>query len=233
MKAPADPLNLSLESLDDPPAVPPEPDAADGVAPAEGATDGVARGRPAHVIFIAGSAGSLSALQRLFCTLSPGIDAAVLITTHLPPDHRTRLPQILARVTPMPVSMARAGEALERGHVYVAPPGYHHVVMRHGRVHLHTQPVHAQRGVSADPLFVSAADEFGPAAIGVVLSGANTNGADGVRAIRAAGGRTVAQHPADAAFPIMPQAAARAGVDYCGSAEDIGRYLSSLCAARG
>jgi two-component system chemotaxis response regulator CheB len=84
--------------------------------------------------------------------------------------------------------------------------------------------------VSADPLFVSGALDFGTAAIGVVLSGANTNGAAGVRAIRAAGGRAVAQLPSDAAFAVMPQAALNAGVDYCGSAEDIGRYLSVLCA---
>ena len=188
--------------------------------------------RPAHVIFIAGSAGSLSALQRLFGALSPSIDAAVMITTHLPPTHRTLLPSILARVTSMPLSVAGAGEPLERGRVYVAPPGYHHMLVRNGRVQLRPHPIHARRGVSADPLFVSAAESLGAAAVGVVLSGANTNGAAGVRAIRAAGGKTLAQSPHDAAFPIMPQAALDAGVDYCGSAEDIGRYLSVLCAPR-
>jgi chemotaxis response regulator CheB len=189
--------------------------------------------RPAHLILIAGSAGSLSALNRLFGALSPDIDAAVLITIHLPPDHRTLLPRILARVTALPLSIPRAGEALQRGRVYVAPPGYHHVIVRGGRVHLRPQPTHARRGVSADPLFVSGAQDFGPAAIAVVLSGANTNGAEGVRAIRTAGGRAVAQDPSDAAFGVMPQAAMDAGVDYCGTAEDIGRYLSDVCMPRG
>ena len=188
---------------------------------------------PAHVIVIAGSAGSLGALQRLFGTLSPSIDAAVLITTHLPPTHRTLLPDIIARVTSMPSSVARAGELLERGHVYVAPPGYHHVVVRGRRVHVLPQPIHMRRGVSADPLLVSAARDLGAAVIAVVLSGANTNGAAGVRAVRAAGGHAVAQDPKDADFAIMPRAAIDAGVDYSGNAEDIGRYLSSLCAPAG
>jgi two-component system chemotaxis response regulator CheB len=206
-------------------AAPTDADAANTLSSMEGAPR-----RPAHIILIAGSAGSLSALQRLFRTLSSTVDAAVLITTHLPPDHRTLLPDILSRVTSMPLSIARAGGVLERGHVYVAPPGYHHVILRNGCVHLRPQPIHARRGVSADPLFVSAAQDFGPAAIGVVLSGANSNGAAGVRAIRAAGGRTAAQRPSDAGFAVMPQAALKAGVDYCGSAEDIGRYLSAICA---
>jgi two-component system chemotaxis response regulator CheB len=187
---------------------------------------------PGRVIFIAGSAGSLSALRRLCSTLSPAIDAAVLIMTHLPPTHRTYLADILARCTSMPVNIAREGTRLAPGHVYIAPPGYHHVVVRSGRIHLQPQPVHARRGVSIDPLFASAAREFGASAVGVVLSGANTNGAAGVRTIRAAGGTTLAQRPGDAAFPVMPQAALAAGVDYCGSAEDIGRYLSVLCAPR-
>lgn len=188
--------------------------------------------RPARVIFIAGSAGSLSALQRLFAALSPDIDAAVMITTHLPPTHRSLLPQILGRITPLPVSTARQGERLERGRVYVAPPGYHHVIVRNGCVQLKPHHRWAPRGVSADPLLVSAAADFGAAAVAVVLSGANTNGAAGVRAVRAAGGTAVAQSPSDAAFSVMPRAALHAGVDYSGSAEDIGRYLSGLCAPR-
>jgi two-component system chemotaxis response regulator CheB len=227
MNASADSAEPMYASPDGASAVPP-----DAGASGDAAADAEGYHRPAHIIFIAGSAGSLKALQRLFGALSPDVDAAVLITIHLPPDHHTLLPEILARVTPMRLSIARAGDVLERGHVYVAPPGYHHVMLKNGRVHLRPQPAHARRGVSADPLFVSGAHDFGAAAIGVVLSGANTNGAAGVRAIRAAGGRAAAQRPSDAAFGVMPQAALNAGVDYCGSAEDIGRYLSAICAPR-
>ena len=132
----------------------------------------------------------------------------------------------------MPVSLARVGARFEPRHVYVAPPGYHHVLVKEGRVQIQPRPIHARRGVSADPLFSSAAHDLGPSAIGVVLSGANTNGAAGLRAIRAAGGTALAQQPSDAAYPIMPQAALDAGVDYCGTAEELGQYLSSLCAPR-
>jgi two-component system chemotaxis response regulator CheB len=86
--------------------------------------------------------------------------------------------------------------------------------------------------VSADPLFASGAEDFGASAIGVVLSGANANGAAGVQTIRAAGGTAIAQDPREAAYGQMPLAALSAGVDYCGSARQIARYLNIVCQAK-
>jgi two-component system chemotaxis response regulator CheB len=185
--------------------------------------------RPRHLILVACSAGGLPALQRLFKQLPPDLDAAIVVTQHLPPWHRTRLADILSRVSRLPVSLARAGERLRNARVYVAPPGYHHVVVSGGRIHYQPQPRDAPRGVSADPLFVSGAKDFGAATIGVVLSGANRNGAAGVRAIRAVGGKAVAQAPQDAEYATMPRAALQAGVNFCGSVEDIAHYLAAIC----
>jgi two-component system chemotaxis response regulator CheB len=172
------------------------------------------------------------ALQRLFKQLPADLDAAVVVSLHLPPWHRTYLAEILSRVSALPVSIALQGGRLRAAHVYVAPPGYHHVVVNGGRVQFRPHRRDAPRGVSADPLFVSAAEDFGAATIGVVLSGCNQNGAGGVRAIRAAGGKAVAQAPQDAAYATMPRAALQAGVDFCGSAEDIAHYLAAICRPR-
>lgn len=141
----------------------------------------------------------------------------------------TLLANLLSRYTRLPVSLAVEGERLRSRHVYVAPPGYHQVVVSGGRFRFLPQPHDAPRGISADPLFVSGAQDFGAATIGVVLSGANQNGAAGVRVIRAAGGKAVAQSPHDAAYSEMPRAALRAGVDFSGSAEEVAQYLVASC----
>jgi two-component system, chemotaxis family, protein-glutamate methylesterase/glutaminase len=187
---------------------------------------------PEFLVVIAGSAGSLAPLCQLVHELGRELDAAVLIVIHFPPWERTALPVILARETLLPVTLGVQGEPLRAGHVYVAPPGYHHVRVRAGRILLQPQPRHFPRGKSADPLFTSAAAEFGSHALGVVLSGANRNGAAGMAAIKAAGGRTLVQDPAEAAFDTMPRAARECAVDLCASAPLLGRYLAEVCKRR-
>jgi chemotaxis response regulator CheB len=209
----------SIEKLDDSTAAPPAAE-----APSE------ARQLP-WLILIAGSAGALMPLRRLVRALGPDLDAAVLITIHHLPDRPTLLGDILTQDTPLPVSIAAHGELLCPGHVYVAPPGYHHVTVGDGRVWLLPHPRHALRGNSADPLLTSAAREFGPRAIGVVLSGANRNGAAGMQVIRAAGGYVAAQDPREAAHATMPLATLEGGVDLCADAEAIGHQLALRCRA--
>ena len=194
-----------------------------------GATSPLGALRLQHVILIAGSAGALVPLRRLVRALGPNLDAAVVVTIHHPPDHPTLLVDILSRDTPLPVTIAIHGEFLRPAHVYVAPPGYHQLVVNNGRFELRPHPPGARRGRSADPLLLSAARDFGPQAIGVVLSGANASGSAGLKAIRAAGGRALAQAPSEAAFPTMPMAALQMGVDICASAEALGRYLADHC----
>lgn len=182
-----------------------------------------------HLIVIAGSAGALLPLQQLVRALGPNLDAAVVVTIHYPPDHPTFLADILSRETRLPVSVAIHGERLQPAHIYVAPPGYHQVVVNDGCFELRPHPREARRGRSADPLLLSAARDFGPRALGVVLSGANANGSAGLKAIRAAGGRALAQDPHEATFSTMPMAALRMGVDVCASAKELGQYLAEHC----
>jgi two-component system chemotaxis response regulator CheB len=187
---------------------------------------------PAHFIVIAGSAGAQQPLRQLVRALGPELDAAVLVSIHHPPNKPTALAHILERETSLPVCVGIQGQPLRAGHIYVAPPGYHHVLVKNGRIHIRPEPRHMRRCVSADPLFHSAAAEFGNRTIGVLLSGANRNGAAGLRLIREAGGQALAQDPAEAAFSTMPLAGVEAGVDLCAGAEALGRYIAERCRKR-
>src|SRR5262249_20832243 len=137
------------------------------------------------------------------------------------------LPQILARVAPMPVDAARDGDALDAGHVYVAPPNLHLRVTSDLTIALDAEDrVHFVRP-SADVLFESLASLVGPRLVAVVLSGMGLDGAEGARAVRDAGGAVIIQDPATAEFAGMPRAAAPAATRVA----DLGEIASAVVEA--
>lgn len=182
-----------------------------------------------HLVVIGGSAGSLEPLRQVVASLPRDLDCAVVVTVHHPPDAATFLPDILGRKSLLPVSLARNGEVLRAGRIYVSPPGYHNPTVRAGHVWVTAHPRASRRGSSSDSLFSSAAADFGPRCVGVVLSGNNRNGTAGLRDIRASGGYCMVQDPAEAAYPRMPLAALREGPDFVGSAQEIGRRIAEQC----
>jgi two-component system chemotaxis response regulator CheB len=110
----------------------------------------------------------------------------------------------------MKVVEAEDKQAIEAGTVYVAPPGYHLLVEKDRSLSLsNEEEVHYSRP-SIDVLFESAADAYGDKLVGIVLTGANDDGAAGLRAVVEAGGTAIVQQPALAYSPVMPQAALRA-----------------------
>jgi two-component system, chemotaxis family, protein-glutamate methylesterase/glutaminase len=180
------------------------------------------------VIAVGASAGGIDALQAFAHSLPAGLRAAVLIVMHMPPDHRTRLPRILADAGVLPATLASNGESIRGGHIYLAPPNRHLLVMD-GTLRLATGPVENHNRPAIDPLFRSAARTWGPKAIGVVLSGSLDDGTAGLAAIKAAGGRAVVQAPDDAAFPGMPDSAiASVEVDHILPAREMGPLLARL-----
>ena len=159
---------------------------------------------PYPVVVIGASAGGVEALLVLVAGLPDDLPAAVVVVLHLAPGGPSVLPQILARASSLPVVAATDGVRTSPGTVYVGPPS-HHLVVAGVTLHLTDGPPKDHHRPSIDLMFSSAAATLGPAVIGVVLSGALRDGADGLAAITAAGGMAVVQDPASAAYPDMPR----------------------------
>jgi two-component system chemotaxis response regulator CheB len=138
------------------------------------------------------------------------------------------LPEIFQRATALTVITPHDGEPLTRGHVYIAPPD-RHLLADDGRLRVVHGPKENRHRPAIDPLFRSVAWSYGPAAVGVVLTGTMSDGAAGLWAVQTGGGVTVVQDPADAAFPEMPtNALLTLDVDYRLPLDDIGPLLTGL-----
>lgn len=165
---------------------------------------------PARIVGVGSSAGGLEPVVSLLEVLPKDCALAVVCVSHLDPRHASNLVEILSRSTKMVVSSVVDGAALLAGHVYVMPPNVE-VSIVNGRLHL--EPRVAARGVPApiDVFFASLARSVGPRAVGVVLSGSASDGANGVKVIKESGGATFAQDSLSAKFPDMPLNAVRSG----------------------
>lgn len=181
------------------------------------------------IIVVGASRGGLKALCTLTRGLPAGLPAAVLIVLHTGADSPRLLADILGRCTPLPVSYAIAGEDVRPRHIYVAPPGAHLIVVPPGHIALDPgAKVHHSRP-AADRLFQTAAAVYAQRVIGIVLTGGDGDGTDGLRAIKDAGGVSVVQQPAEALDPSMPISAIQDEMpDYCLAVADMGSLLAVL-----
>jgi two-component system chemotaxis response regulator CheB len=180
------------------------------------------------IVVVGASAGGVEALGRLAGSLPEDLRAAVLVVLHVPSEGTSLLPSILSRQGPLPAEHARSGERVRHGRVYVAPPN-RHLMLHDGLVRLSNGPRENGHRPAVDTLFRSAARAVGPAAIGVILSGALDDGMAGLAAIRTRGGVAVAQEPDDALYPAMPSSAIeQVGVDHVVPAAAMGKLLSAL-----
>jgi two-component system, chemotaxis family, protein-glutamate methylesterase/glutaminase len=144
------------------------------------------------------------------------------IVVHIPRERPSLLPELFASRCALPVREGEDKEPVQQGIVYFAPPDYHMLIDRGPAVALSSdEPVHFSRP-SIDVLFDSAADIYGERLAGVILTGANQDGAEGLAAIGRAGGRTIVQEPGTAAAAVLPRAALEAGpVDAVLSIEEL------------
>jgi two-component system chemotaxis response regulator CheB len=188
--------------------------------------------RDLDAVVIGTSAGGIDALSVILPALPPGLHAAVFIVLHLPRERPSLLVDIFAPKCVVPVREAEDKQPIERGVVYFAPPDYHLLVDTGPRIALSTDdPVNFSRP-SIDVLFESVADAYGPAAVGVVLTNSNHDGAAGAAAIKRAGGRVYVQDPKSAESPVGPLAAlAATNVDAVLPLAAIAATLTKLCAA--
>lgn len=180
------------------------------------------------LIAIGASAGGLLALSEVLQPL-PERMPGVVVVQHLDPTHESHLAALLCRKTGQRVKQAEHDEPILPGVIYIAPPD-EHLLVGVGKIQLaHSQLIHFSRP-SIDLMFESVAGMYGSRSIGLVLSGSNNDGSGGIRAIYEAGGTTVAQDPATAAFKTMPQAAIDTGcVAIVAPIEELGSVLIRLC----
>lgn len=163
-----------------------------------------------EAIVIGGSAGALAALGPIVAALPRDLPIPVIVVLHLKPDDPSGLPAVVAARCALPVREADDKEPIAPGTLYLAPPAYHLLVERDRTFALSLDPpVHFSRP-AIDVLFESAADVYGTGLLGVVLSGANSDGAAGLAAVVRAGGAAIVQSPETASSPEMPRAAVKA-----------------------
>lgn len=170
-----------------------------------------------EAVVIGASAGAVEALSALLPALPSDFSLPVLTVVHLPSDRKSILANVLKSKCKVDVREVEDKEPMEAGTVYFAPPDYHLLVEADHRLSLSSEaPVLFSRP-SIDVLFESAADTFGPALIGVILTGANSDGARGLKAVTDAGGVGLVQRPDQAQAKTMPQAA----LDVCQNARSL------------
>ena len=160
--------------------------------------------------------------------LPADFDIPVVIVQHRAAAGEDLLEQVLGRSTKLEVASAHDKDPLQPGHVYLAPADYH-LLVEPGHLALSTDDHVQFARPSIDVLFESAAAVYGDRAVGVLLTGANEDGADGLARIAAAGGFTIVQDPATAARSEMPAAAvARGAARRVLELDRIGRFLAGL-----
>ena len=184
---------------------------------------------PAAIV-VGCSAGGLDALKVLLSGLDPRLPQSVLVCCHTGSETVDLLRELLGRVSTLPVMAAAERHMVRGGHVQLAPTGYHLLVEPDRHFALSIDPRVNHSRPSIDVLFGSAAMVWRDTLIGVVLTGASADGAEGLRLLRRAGGCAIIQSPATALAPIMPQAALdHAGADYCLALDGIAPLLNRLC----
>ncbi|MBV8896011.1 MAG: chemotaxis protein CheB [Acidobacteriaceae bacterium] len=160
-----------------------------------------------EAVVIGASAGALDVLSHLLPELPADYRLPLLIVVHLPPDRTSLFAELLRARCAIRVREAEDKEPIQAAVAYFAPPDYHLLVEQDRRVSLSDdEPVLFSRP-SIDVLFESAADVYGRGLIGVVLTGANSDGANGLKAVVDAGGAAVVQSPESAYATTMPEAA--------------------------
>jgi len=182
-----------------------------------------------QAVVIGASAGGLQALSTILRQLPQNYALPVIVVQHIAEDMTPLLADYLDKCHDISVREAEELQPIESGTVYIAPASYHLLIEEDKTFSLSIDPRVQYARPSIDVLFESAADVFGANLVGVILTGANSDGSQGLRTIKAMGGMTVVQNPDTAESPEMPSMAiAGTTVDHLLTVEEIGLLLAEL-----
>ena len=168
-----------------------------------------AAARVIEAVVIGASAGGFDALLTILKGLPPTYPMPLVAVLHLPDHHESRLAELFGYRLELQAREARDKEPLAPGVLYFAPPGYHLSIENDCSFSLSGEDRVSYARPSIDVLFASAADAYGQSLAGILLTGANFDGAAGLAGMQVAGGLTIVQDPASAEVPTMPEAALR------------------------
>ncbi|MBW4470458.1 MAG: chemotaxis protein CheB [Stenomitos rutilans HA7619-LM2] len=183
---------------------------------------------PFELVVIGTSLGGFSALKALLGALKSPFPLAIAIVQHRHKESGTLMSGYMQQYTTLPIHEAEDKDELLPGHVYLAPADYHLLVER-GHLTLSVDDPVCFARPSIDVLFESAADTYGKRVIGIILTGANRDGTNGLARIKAKGGVAIVQDPVTAEIGMMPQLAiAKTAVDAILPLPEIAPYLVHL-----
>ena len=166
---------------------------------------------PHHIVGVGASAGGLEALEQLFSGMPPDTGFAFVVVQHLSPDFKSLMDELLARRTRLPVLLVENGVTVQRDRIYLIPPKKE-MIISEGKLLLSDKGAQAELSLPIDTFFRSLAQDAGPRAIGIVLSGGGSDGSRGIRDIHDAGGLVLCQDESTAAFDGMPRSARDTGI---------------------
>jgi len=182
-----------------------------------------------QMIAIGSSAGGIDILKKILIRLPKGFIPSIIVVQHIGAESHQTLAQFFSELCQIPVKEAEDKEKIDGGTVYFAPSGYHLLVEENQSFALNLDPLVNFARPSIDVLMETAAAAFGEKMMGVILTGANQDGAAGIKKIGEMGGITVAQDPLEAAYSAMPQAAIDiAELDYILTSEKIVDLIAGL-----
>lgn len=181
-----------------------------------------------YLIVIGASAGGLEPLKNIISSLPKNFPAALLIVKHISSSAENVLPNILSRVSKLPVIQPGNNHTIEPGHIYIAPPKFH-MIIENGKIQLKKGPRINHSIPAIDPLFYSAALHNKSRTIGILLSGLLDDGSAGLLALKKYNGIAIVQDLKEAEYQDMPSNGCRATpVDYCLPAVEIEAVLKKI-----
>ena len=179
-------------------------------------------------VVMGASAGGIEALRIVLRAVPANFVAPIIVIQHFPADSTMSLPALLASECRLPVIEAVDKAPIECGRIYIASPGYHLLIEKERTIGLSADELVNWARPSIDVLFESAARVYKELLVGVLLTGANSDGANGLKAIKKLGGYVIVQDPETSEAAAMPSAAIKATpVDFVGSLEEIGGLLAN------